>query len=631
MDDLLLCGSSDFDVTGEVSSILTNLSSGKVGARNCTPLDSLALVRKLIDLTGMETMEPLLPLLLAFNGKPLTLKNHFVLSPLFTTREPSKTVFMNGRQTGKSVGVASALYLTSVTKPNLSSLYVTPLQEQMKRFSLNYMQSLINNSPFRPFLSKGCTQTINQRGFVNDSKILFSFASDNADRVRGINADVNCYDEVQDFSFDVLPVIAETLSASISPRTLYTGTPKTEDNTLSHLWRRSSQAEWWIPCTHCGFENIPSKEYHLERMIGPSRDDISEENPAVICYKCRKPIYPRLGRWVHRFPNRRMSTQYGTGYHVPQILLPMHYSNKLKWDTLLAKQDDWPTALFLNEVLGEPVDSGQTLVSMRDLQAAGCLGYRNNPNSPDEQVFRLLNSHRYESTCLAIDWGGGGQEMISFTCMAIMGIDYDGNIDVLWGKRFTAGIDHAGEAEAALAYLRAFSPQLVVHDYSGPGVLRETIMHQAGVPLNRIMGIIYTGPSKQAVIRHIPATAQHPRDHYSLDKSRSLLYTIQMLKTGKLRFFEYDGGSGSKNAAGMSTSLMDDFLALYDEKMTSSGSGFSYTIRRVPSKADDFAQTINFGCAALWHVTGHYPKFEIYKLQDSQSLARNIADAGPEL
>lgn len=617
-------------INSELSQLLQNLYAEKVSGRVKTPLDTLAIIRQITEIAGLYSTEPLLPLLLSFNGAPLTLQNHFPLSPLFIADEPVKTILMNGRQTGKSVSVAASLYLNSVLQPNLSSLYITPLQEQMKRFSINYMRSLIDNSPFKQYLTKGCTHTITQRSFINESKILFSFASVNADRIRGINADVNCYDEIQDFSFDILPVIAETLSASSFPRTIYTGTPKTEDNTLSHLWRRSSQAEWWIPCTHCGFENIPSREYHLEGMIGPDKDDISEENPAVICYHCGKPIYPRLGRWVHRYPSRRMSTKYGTGYHVPQIIMPMHYANKLKWETLLAKQDDWPTALFLNEVLGEPFDSGQTLVSMRDLQAAGCLGYRNNQSEPVEQVFHLLHANKYEYTCLAIDWAGGGQEMLSFTTIALMGIDFNGNIDVLWGKRFSAGIDHAGEAEAILSWIQTFSPHFVVHDYTGAGVVRETILVQAGVPLNRIMALEYTGPSRQAVIRHIPPTPQHPRSHYTVDKSRALLYTIQMIKNGQIRFFEYDGGSTAKNAAGMSTSLMDDFLSLVEEKMTSSGAGDRYIIRRIPNKADDFAQTINFGCAALWHVSGRYPRFELHRLQDAQNLERSISDVGPD-
>ena len=601
---------------------LFNLLSSKTDhGRTLTDIDYLSYFRRLMELSPIPTTEPLLPLLLRFKGQPLTMRDHFPLSPIFYTNKPPVTILMNGRQTGKSVGVAATLDMNSIFIPNLSSLYVTPLQEQMRRFSLNYMRELIENSPFRAYFTKGATQTITQRSFTNDSKIFFSFASTTADRVRGINADLNCYDEIQDFDYSILPVIAETLSASAFPMKFFTGTPKTEDNTLTHLWRNSSMAEWWIHCNRCGVDNIPSKDYHLEKMIGPYREDISEKEPAVICYKCGKPINPRQGRWVHRFPDRRMDPQYGTGYHCPQIIFPMHYSNPLKWQVLLAKKENLPEATFWNEVLGEPMDAGQTFISTRDLVAAGCLGYRNNPVEPDSKVFEKLRSGKYQNTILAADWGGGGKDLISFTTLALMGIDYDGGVDVLWGKRFSSGIDHDGEANAVLYWMNMFHPDLVVHDNTGAGALRETILVQKGVPVSMIMAINYVPAASGPLIRQINATVQNPRTHYNVDKTRSLQYCMMSIKNGLLRFFEYDGGEKAINAAGTSSSLMDDFLALIEEKMTSQGSNERYIIRRIPSKPDDFAQTVNIGCVALWYISGKYPNFTYNGILSNQDFA----------
>ena len=144
--------------------------------------------------------------------------------------------------------------------------------------------------------------------------MLFSFAYLDAERTRGISADKNVIDEVQDMDITFLPIIHETLSASRDWGIIqYAGTPKTLDNTIERLWVDSSMAEWVIKCPHagCGHWNIPSLEFDLIKMIGPVREDISDTCPGVVCAMCQKPINPRppaqggTGRWIHRYAEKR--------------------------------------------------------------------------------------------------------------------------------------------------------------------------------------------------------------------------------------------------------------------------------------------------------------------------------------
>jgi phage terminase large subunit GpA-like protein len=125
------------------------------------------------------------------------------------------------------------------------------------------------------------------------------------DRVRGIPANHCCFDEVQDIDYNHVPVILETMGGQKIRLELYAGTSKTLDNTLEGIWSSSSQAEWVIPCQNCKYENVPAMGQDIEKMIGPYRKDISEMAPGVICAKCRSPIHPRKGFWVHKFPERR--------------------------------------------------------------------------------------------------------------------------------------------------------------------------------------------------------------------------------------------------------------------------------------------------------------------------------------
>lgn len=592
----------------EVSRLLTLLSKDRdeFEGRTFNYFDYFNFLQQLYQYLPIRSIEPLLPLMLSFKREPLTLKDHFVFSPLFNLDRPDRIVVMAGRQVGKSVCCGSLLVTTSGCIPGFQSLYVTPLGEQMKRFSINYVKALISTSPCRRILTAGCKQNIDHKEFLNTSKIQFSFASDSADRIRGITADVCYFDELQDFNVSNLPVIESTLSHSDWHLRVYTGTPKTMDNTLTVAWKQSSQAEWWIKCPHCGEQNIPSLDYHLEEMIGDWRPDISEEAPGVVCHKCKKPINPRTGRFVHRYPKRRLEF---SGYHIPQILLPHHYAFQDSWKALLDKRDNWPTARYYNEVLGEPYDIGQTLLTQAELMSACCLGIENNQAEPDPKVITAAHNN-YLYTALTADWAGGGVDSVSYTVLGLMGLTADGHVDVLWGKRFSGGIEHEFEAQDCLKWVKVFQPNFFVHDYSGAGALRETILIHAGFPYRSTIPIEYTGAHKSNLIVRVPACATHRREHWTLDRTRSLQYTIQCIKNGYLRFFNYDGGAEAKNLAGISTSLLDDFLALTEEKTVSPATGSeNYVIRKQASKSDDFAHAINMGLMALWELTGTYPMF----------------------
>lgn len=425
----------------------------------------------------------------------------------------------------------------------------------------------------------------------------------------------------QDLDSDHFPIIKETMSHSKWGLTKFTGTPKTLDNTIHGLWKRSSQAEWFVPCDHCSHWNIPSMDCDLEKMIGPLRDDIGEALPGTVCAKCCKPINPRFGHWVHRHPDRRWDF---AGYHVPQLIMPLHYSSYKKWDELLAKQRGWGNytqARFYNEVLGVSVDAGQQLVSETELIRAGSLPWSNNPNQPDRAV--MVRLPHYTTRVLAVDWGGGGESGVSFTTMALLGLAPDGKIHCLWGKRLVASQEHLREARELLHWTSVFAPDVVVHDYTGAGVVREAVLVQAGFDLNRVMPIEYIRAASGAMIKHVPASILHNRGRYRLDKTRSLLWTCQAVKLDMLRFFKYDYVNDDNSG------LMHDFLALVEEKTESRLAGDIYTIVRNQMLSDDFAQAVNIGCCAIWHINSCWPNFAQAAAVGQISLAGLQAYDGP--
>jgi len=553
---------------------------------------------------GMPTLRPLLPLFLNLKGRPYTLDDHYPFEPFFRTLLPRSVLLKTGRQVSKSTSLAAQGVVFSNCMPYFSTLYVTPLYEMIRRFSQSYVRPFIETSPIRRLVTGRSTMnSVLQRTFKNHSQMFFSFAFLDAERVRGIPADRNVIDEVQHMNMDFLPIIHETMSGSPWRIRQYAGTPLSNDNTIQALWNDSSQAEWAIKCHHggCGHWNIPALAHDLDAMFGPYRDDISEAEPGVVCAKCRKPLRPRDGRWLHGRPALRWDF---AGYHVPQIVMPMHCADPERWGALLAKRagkGNTTTNVFFNEVCGESFDAGSKVLTETDLKAAACLPWRNVLEEAKAQI------GRYRFRLLAVDWGGGGTQgpggkvIMSFTAMAALGMTPDGRIDVIWGYRSLTPHDHIREAKMCLGAMRELGLTHMAHDFGGAGTVRETVAVQAGLPYDRLIPIQLGRTSVRNILVHHPPDEQQPRDFYVVDKPRSLLLTCHGLKFGLIRTFEYDYKSNEDRG------LLRDFLALLEEKLDSRFASDTYTIVRDPNHPDDFAQAVNLGCVALWHMSGMWP------------------------
>lgn len=534
-----------------------------------------------------------------------------------------------------STSLAAQGVVFSNSIPYFSTLYVTPLFEMVRRFSHNYVREFLEGSPMKKlFLGSKTMNSVLQRTFRNGSTMYFSYAFLDAERTRGIPADKNVVDEVQDMNHDFLPIIHETLSGSPYALKQYAGTPKSLDNTMETLWQDSSQAEWVIKCLNpgCGHWNIPAAAWDLMEMIGEWHPNIGEfgrtgKKPGVCCAKCKGPINPRWGHWVHAHPERRWGF---AGYHVPQIIMPMHYANPQKWDMLLGKKvgrGNTTMTVFLNEVCGESCDEGSKLVTETDLKQAAILPWRRIWQEACQRI------HGYKHRVLAVDWGGGGgrlsssknvkgeekRERTSYTTLAVLGYRPDGKIDGIWGHRSLITHDWVYEARLVLDVMNLFKCSHLVHDYNGSGAGREVLIRQAGLPYENIIPIAYHGAARKGIMQLHPATEDHPRDWYSVDKPRSLALTCACIKHGILRFFQYDYRNADDQG------LLRDFLALIDEKVDMRLGSPVHTIHRNPNRPDDFAQAVNIGCCAMWYMEDKWPDLAwAARMELPPEILRNI-------
>jgi hypothetical protein len=205
-----------------------------------------------------------------------------------------------------------------------------------------------------------------------------------------------------------------------------------------------------------------------------------------------------------------------------------------------------------------------------------------------------------------------------------MGFRPDGTIDVIWAKRLLIGGDHLAEAVECMKWSNLFNCDFVAHDYTGAGTVRETVMVQAGFNLDRVMAMRLVRSAAQDLLVYKPPTEINHRAHYSLDKTRSLLYTCQAIKLKQVRFFQYDRISQEMPG------LISDFLALVENKADSRTSSDIYTITRNVLLTDDFAQAVNLGCAALWHINDAWPNFAaiagVARISERVAAAERVDD-----
>jgi intein/homing endonuclease len=539
---------------------------------------------------------------------------------------------LDGVVSHNSTALASSAIIRCMAIPYFGVLFVTPLYEQIRRFSTNYVKPFIDESPLKAlWTGPGVEKNVLQRTFSNRSKMQFSFALKSADRCRGISTHANCFDELQDADVSIIPIVKETMGASTWRLSTYAGTPKTLDNAVESFWSSCSQAEWCIPCDNCKHLNVPKAGHDLEKMIGPARDDICIANPATICARCRGVIHPIQGRWYHAYPERRADFP---GYHIPQIIMPIHYGSKKRWGELLGKQQGYGNCTvgqFYNEVLGESYDTGAKLVSKTDLEQASILPWE---NEPLHGRAALARKDDYVVRILGVDWGGGGESRrgggkegseamtLSFTCCAVLGLRGDGRLDVIYGRRLLTPHDHLEEAKQVLRIYNMFGCHGLAHDYNGAGSLRETIMIQAGLPSTKIAPIVYGMSAKQNIMVLHKTDERHSRNFWYLDKPRSLLLTCQCIKLQRIVFFKQDYKSKENRG------LQADFLSLVENKVESARGPELYTITRNPSVPDDFAHAVNFAACTIWQETHKWPNVaQLANLRATVEQLNQIAPA----
>ena len=461
--------------------------------------------------------------------------------------------------------------------PHFSTLFINPSVEQTKRFSSTRVTKVMRYSPIinRKFLSPELSDRVFHKQFSNGSEMVFSYGLDDADRLRGLSADRNIYDEIQDILYDPVVVIGnECLTHSRYAYETYAGTPKTMENTIQYLWEQSTQTEWVMRCDACSTYQYAESE----KCVGKK---------GIICLKCGGYLNPFEGQWVDMCPAQSddeniMYEDRIKGFHICQPGMPesnpiavakMGFDNEAvafatkQWGDVLYKLETYPTSKFRNEVLGISDTIGTRLISKEELEAL-CTDIKLYPQPNPESMRGCV------LTVAGVDWSGGGTSGLSRTVLWVWGIKQPTKLLQCLFYGVYPGVNPVHSVEDIIKVCEAYRVALIIGDAGEGSVANDLLRKSLGHA--RVMQVQYGSQAK--------AFSWNGQDRYLADRTTMIDNYLMLLKNKQVMF-------GVK--AEMSTAI-SDILNEYED-VTQMG---KKVWRHSPQKPDDCLHAGLFGWLA---------------------------------
>lgn len=415
------------------------------------------------------------------NGKPFRFGYGRNYLRVIHDTQIRETLLMTGRQVEKSTTASVKIANNVLLRPFSRNLYVAPMNEQVKTFSRGRLDKLFRYSNkdliARRYLSAKLTNQVFHKEFTNGAEVYLRNCFEEADNIRGLSIDDIFIDEIQDIIVDALPVIQETYTRSQDKHLFLTGTPKTFSNTIQQEWDASSQADWVVKCPSC----------RREQVMGT--DNVTPESYVCANSKCRKPLdnlVRAFGRWHHRKPNVSKK-----GFRITQMMIP-----DIKSADIWKKMHEYPVNRLYNEVLGRSYEQADKPFSEAVISIMS-----DTNREMIERTAGITSVYANRPTFLGIDWGEGdknGAQGTGYTVMTVAALTREGNMDILYTKRFTSGDEINGEFQIDYAKRLAqlFSITAIVGDYGGGFFQNQQLRKHFGKKFNQCH---YVGSQKKNI------------------------------------------------------------------------------------------------------------------------------------
>lgn len=520
---------------------------------------------------GVVDFDDILPLCFKLDGKPMNVKNRRpMFRPLFSKkRKARRMIFLCGRQIGKTASEAGGMMMDLNLRENFRIMYATPMSIFTNRMHHVYMNPM-QSSCMLPWKiqNTSCVNNVNEKTFVSGGHYYGISMFSNPKQAIGLAIDSILFDEVQDMVYDLIPYARETLGTSDYRWESYLGTARSVDNTIQTLFEQSSQNEWNMRCSYCGYVNIPVGEDAL-KMIQPA---------GIGCARCSTEERPKLldvnnGWWEPTYRDRQDKF---AGYHVPQTIVKDRITPRDRYlDTIYDKLHGvsrYSIARFQQEILGISSEQGGRPITIQQI--------RDSCKLPHD-----IRLDEYSYIAGGADWGGS--EITSFTVGSLVGLHYTGKFHCIGAIRPTGIQDNFRHLPLA-AYFKEKAGEglrVIGADAGFVGsVQNPNLGAAAGVPCASI--------SYGATKKFYNASGGR-FNLFTVDRSTLLYIVFSCLIEGHLILpsdpaFEV---------------FWTDLLAVTAEDMdTPTGTIRRYA--RIPSKADDFIHSLGYALFMCALMTG---------------------------
>jgi hypothetical protein len=450
-------------------------------------------------------------------SRPFSLDDYPHMRILYNIDTP-EIVIHSSRQISKSTTLANLALGRMLVMPQthinyyggFNVLYIAPTVEQVKTFSHDRIEPVIEQSPIikKYYVNSSLVQNVFMKRFANGSSMYFRYAAASPDKARGLSVDMIMCDETQDIPSDHIDIIQQAMSRSMYKRTIYAGTPKRTIGALAKRWFSSTQNDWLPKCTHCNKWN-----YLDERNI--SRE-------GMVCRFCHKPLDARNGTWVRANNNSAKSERTGEyifeGFRI-NILMFSH-APWVDW-----QKDVWipfnekPRGLFLNEYLGLAYDSGVSPISEQEIRAC-CTGgpMRKEPDAYTSSYPRFMG----------LDWGPINSEN-SATVMSII-LRKGSTSEVVYLKRFLGRESDYSYLHGQIpAEYRKWQINLIGADHGFGEAPNAEVRMRIADP-NRLIAFFHLGNQKQK------ANWNKNMNAYTLGRNRVMTEFFQKIKRRQIIF-----------------------------------------------------------------------------------------------
>jgi hypothetical protein len=485
-----------------------------------------------------------------------------------------RTLFKTARQVAKSTTLANVSVLECCLIPFFRTMFVSPSKEQTTQFSNSRVGKVMRYSPLisRNFLVAELSDRVLHKQFSNGSEMIFTYACDSDERLRGPSADRVLIDELQDLLYDPVVLVAnETMAESKYAFETYAGTPKTMENSIQFLWERSTQSEWAMKCQKC------SKYFYVD-----NEKAIGKNGPICVCGGY---VNPFEGQWIDMYPDRTLK-----GFHISQPIMPRNVplamQNRtqkereqadIRWKRILQKYEENPIATFRNEVLGVSDEIGTRMLSQEELEAL-CVG-KSFSDYAQNRMFMGMNQ-----IVAGVDWSGGGTSGVSRTVLWIWGYrPNDAKLVCLLYKVYP-GRNPVAVVDEITSLCKQYNVAFVVGD-AGEGSLANDLLRK-GLGPARISQVQYGMQDKAMKFNGI--------DRYHADRTTLIDNFFMLLKKKQVEL----GPVSEMKVA------IDDILNEYEEVTTAGRKVW----RHSPSKPDDCLHAGLFAWIA-WKIVNGDLKF----------------------